>query len=104
MSRATTIIGKCSIKVQGKILVQLEGHNLPKIGSRALIKRNDQFKVIGAVTEAIGSTRNPWIVILPKKDEFETIQLDEVLYSGDHSKKKRKKKGSKGRMFSKQRD
>ncbi|MFX0151819.1 MAG: hypothetical protein ACFFAJ_13610, partial [Candidatus Hodarchaeota archaeon] len=66
MSHIVTRIGKCSIKVQGKILVQLEGKNLPKIGSEALIKRNNQFKVIGAVTEAIGSTQNPWIVVSPK--------------------------------------
>jgi rRNA processing protein Gar1 len=104
MSHVAIIIGKCSIKVQGKILVQLEGKNLPKIGSEALIKQNNQFKVIGAITEAIGSTQNPWIVISPKKDELKVVQLNEVLYSCDHSKKNKRKRGKKGRYHSKRRN
>ncbi|MFX0051155.1 MAG: hypothetical protein ACFE8U_07675 [Candidatus Hermodarchaeota archaeon] len=104
MSHIVTRIGKCSIKVQGKILVQLEGKNLPKIGSEALIKQNNQFKVIGAVTEAIGSTQNPWIVVSPKNDELKVVKLDEVLYSCDHSKKNKRKRGKKGRYLSKRRD
>ncbi|MFX0150146.1 MAG: hypothetical protein ACFFAJ_05155, partial [Candidatus Hodarchaeota archaeon] len=63
-----------------------------------------QFKVIGAVTEAIGSTQNPWIVVSPKKDESKVVKLDEVLYSCDHSKKNKRKRGKKGRYLSKRRD
>lgn len=95
VSQTPISIGKCSIKVQGKILVKLAGKNLPKIGARAKIKRNGQYKVIGEVIEVIGSTRNPWIVILPLKSSFKTVQHEENIFTEDRSQwekgKKRKK-------------
>ena len=91
VSQAPTRIGNCSIKVQGKILVKLEG-NLPKIGSYAKIKRDNHFKVVGEVIEAIGSTRNPWIVISAKKDLFDVIQPKEDIFAEDPPQRDRKRK------------
>lgn len=91
VSQAPTRIGKCSIKVQGKILVKLEG-NLPKIGALAKIKKDNHFKVIGEVTEAIGSTRNPWIVISVKKNLFNSVQPKEDIFTGDSPQRDRKRK------------
>jgi rRNA processing protein Gar1 len=85
-------IGKCEVKVQGKLLVHLSGINLPKIGARALIKKDGKEKYIGEVSEAIGSTQNPWIVISAKKATFDRVEIDEVIYTRDVLKLKKSKK------------
>ncbi|UCE15111.1 MAG: hypothetical protein JSV04_07995 [Candidatus Heimdallarchaeota archaeon] len=95
MLQKHTEIGKCSIIVQGKILVNLEGKNLPKIGTYAKIRREGKFKEIGEVVEVIGSTRNPWIVISARKGSLRTIQHEETVYTEDYPKRERKKKGKK---------
>ncbi|MFX0122925.1 MAG: hypothetical protein ACFFAE_04750 [Candidatus Hodarchaeota archaeon] len=94
MSQTLIKIGKCSIKVQGKILVQLEDEKLPKIRSLAKVKRNSQFKKIGEVIEVIGSTRKPWIVISTPRDLFNMVQLEEKIFTEERpqSKKGKKKK------------
>ena len=74
-------IGKCSVKTQGKIIVQLNGINLPKIGSRAFVSRNSKQKPIGEVIEAIGSTQNPWVVISAKKSMFQEVQINEEIFT-----------------------
>lgn len=88
-------IGKCSIIVQGKVLVKLEGKNLPKIGTFAKVKRKGKFVKIGEVIEVIGSTRNPWIVILAKRSSFETIQHEETIFTENLPKQEKKKKRKK---------
>ncbi|UCG90516.1 MAG: hypothetical protein JSU57_01945 [Candidatus Heimdallarchaeota archaeon] len=85
-------IGKCSIKVQGKIIVKLAIKNLPKIGARAKIKRDGQFKVIGEVIEVIGSTRNPWVVISSPQSSFNMIQHEENIFTEERSQREKKKK------------
>ena len=90
-------IGKCSIKVQGKILVNLAGKNLPKIGARAKIRRDGQFKLIGEVVEVIGSTRNPWIVISVSKGFFNLVQYEEDVFTEDRSQRDKGKKRKKAK-------
>lgn len=102
MSQTPTRIGKCSIKVQGKILVKLEG-NLPKIGAQAKIKRDRHFEVIGEVIEAIGSTRNPWIVISAKKSLFSAVQPKDDIFTGDPPQRARKRKKKYVRKHTKKR-
>ncbi len=85
-------IGKCAVKTQGKLLVHLSGINLPKIGARALIKKDGKEKYIGEVSEAIGSTQNPWIVISAKKAPFERVAVNDVIYTQDVLKLKKSKK------------
>jgi rRNA processing protein Gar1 len=84
-------IGKCSIKTQGKILVQLEADKLPKIKSLAKVKRKGHFKKIGEVTEVIGSTRKPWIVISASQNSFNLVHLDENIFTEERSQRKKKK-------------
>jgi rRNA processing protein Gar1 len=88
------LIGKCSVKTQGKILVQLSGVNLPRMGSKAFITREGKQKIIGEVNEAIGLTNNPWIVISVKKALFQQIQVNEEIFTHE---KPRTKKGQKYR-------
>ncbi|MHA2474567.1 MAG: hypothetical protein ACXAES_15200 [Promethearchaeota archaeon] len=85
-------IGKCAVKTQGKLLVHLSGINLPKIGARALIKKNGNEKYIGEVSEAIGSTQSPWIVISTKKAQFDKVAVNDVIYIQDVLKLKKSKK------------
>ncbi|MHA2223664.1 MAG: hypothetical protein ACXAC8_00420 [Candidatus Hodarchaeales archaeon] len=103
MTREPTRIGKCSIKVQGKILVKLEG-NQPKIGVRAIIKKNGKELVVGEVNEVIGSTRNPWIVISAQKGGFNLIQLEESVYTDDQPVQSKKRKKKKSRNQKRKRD
>ncbi len=95
--RTAIRIGKCSIKVQGKILVKLASKNLPKIGAHAKIKRNGQFKVIGEVIEVIGLTQNPWIVISAPKNCFNIVQQEEDVFTEDPSLEEKRKKRRKVR-------
>lgn len=97
LPQAPIKIGKCLIKVQGKILVQLEDENLPKIRSLANIQRNGQFKKIGEVVEVIGSTQKPWIVISAPQSSFNMVQLEEYIFTEDRSQRKKVKKRKKGR-------
>ncbi|MHA1206278.1 MAG: hypothetical protein ACTSSO_01780 [Candidatus Hodarchaeales archaeon] len=96
-------IGKCAVKTQGKFLVHLSGINLPKIGSRALIKKDGKEKYVGEVSEAIGSTQNPWIVISAKKASFDRMELNEVIYSQDVLKLKKSKKYRQKKKMAKKR-
>jgi len=85
-------IGKCAVKTQGKLMVHLSGINLPKIGARALIKKDGKERYIGEVSEAIGSTQSPWIVISAKKSVFDRVEVNEVIYTQDVLKLKKSKK------------
>lgn len=96
-------IGRCSIKVQGKVIVKLTSNNLPKIGANAKIKRNSNFKSVGEVIEVIGSTQNPWIVISAPKKYFNLIQLEENVYTEDRSQFDKGKKIRKVRKQKKKR-
>ncbi|UCG03601.1 MAG: hypothetical protein JSW11_06355 [Candidatus Heimdallarchaeota archaeon] len=96
-------IGKCSIKIQGKILVQLENEKLPKIRSLAKVKRNSQFKKIGEVIEVIGSTRKPWIVISAPQSSYKMVQLEEYIFTQERSQKKKGKEKKKARKSKKKR-
>ncbi|MFX0209767.1 MAG: hypothetical protein ACFFDT_27545, partial [Candidatus Hodarchaeota archaeon] len=92
VSQTPIRVGKCSKKVQGKIIVKLAIKNLPKIGARAKIKRNGQFKAIGEVIEVIGSTQNPWIVISASPSSFNIVQNDENIFTEIRSQGEKKKK------------
>jgi len=92
MPQTTVKIGNCSKITQNKIIVRLEGSNLPKIGSYAQIKRKDRFITIGEVSEAIGSTRSPWIVISPYKDALNKVTENELFFSQEKSSLKIKNK------------
>ncbi|MFX1286177.1 MAG: hypothetical protein ACFFB5_21215 [Promethearchaeota archaeon] len=92
MSYTPIRVGKCSKKVQGKIIVKLETKNLPKIGARVKIQRNGHFKTIGGVIEVIGSTRNPWIVISASPSSFNIVQYDENIFTEERSQREKKKK------------
>ena len=86
------LIGKCSVKTQGKILIQLDGINLPRIGSKAFIKKDGKHKIIGEVIEAIGSTQGPWIVISVNKVSFQEIQINEEIFAQQIPKTKKVQK------------
>lgn len=103
MPQVPTKIGKCSIKTQGKILVQLEDEKLPKIKSIAKVKRKTDFKKIGEVIEVIGSTRRPWIVISASQNSFNLVQLDENIFTEERSQWRKKKGKKKDRRFKKNR-
>ena len=92
MTPSTMKIGKCTIKTQGKILVQLNGINLPKMGSKAFVLREGKSRPFGEVVEAIGSTQNPWIVVAANKKGYEDIQLNELIYTQEKMKRKKSKK------------
>lgn len=100
MPRDPVRLGICATKIQGKILVQLKEGNLPKIGTRTVIKRNGMFKEIGAIIEVIGSTRSPWIVIAVIKGMYQLIRPEDVVFTRegpvrkktDRSKRRRKGK------------
>ncbi len=92
MTQTPIKVGKCSKKVQGKIIVKLTVKNLPKIGSRAKIRRNGHFKAIGEVIEVIGSTRNPWIVISASPSSFNMVQYDDNIFTEERSQREKKKK------------
>ena len=68
MTPSSMRIGKCAVKAQGKVLVQLKGINLPKIGSKAFVSKEGKSRPLGDVVEAIGSTQRPWIVISASKN------------------------------------
>lgn len=103
LPQAPAKIGKCSIKTQGKILVQLEDEKLPKIRSFAKIKRKDRFIKIGEVIEVIGSTRKPWIVISAPQNTFNLVQLEENIFTEERSQRKRKKDKRKERRMKRKR-
>ena len=103
MPQAPTKIGKCSIKTQGKILVQLEDEKLPKIKSIAKVKRKGNFKKIGEVIEVIGSTRRPWIVISASQNSFNLVQLEENIFTEERSQWRKKKGKKKDRRMKKKR-
>lgn len=103
LPKAPIKIGKCSIKTQGKILVQLEDEKLPKIRSLAKIRRKNQFKNIGEVIEVIGSTRKPWIVISVTQNLFDQVQLEEHIFTEERSQRKKKKDKKKDRRMKKNR-
>ena len=92
MANSPIRIGKCAVKTQGKFLVHLSGINLPKIGARALTKKDGKEKYIGEVSEAIGSTKNPWIVISAKKSVFDKVAVNDIIYAQDVLKLKKSKK------------
>ena len=103
LANAPVRIGKCAVKAQGKILVHLNGINLPKIGARALIKADGKDRYIGEVSEAIGSTQSPWIVITAKKSTFDRVKVDEVIYTQDVLKLKKSKKFRRKKKLEKKR-
>ncbi len=92
MSPSSMKIGKCTIKTQGKVLVQLKGINLPKIGSKAFVSKDGKSKPLGEVVEAIGSTQSPWIVISANKKAFQHVQIDDEIFTQDKIKRKKSKK------------
>jgi rRNA processing protein Gar1 len=103
VSKSPRRIGKCSVKAQGKILVNLDGINLPKIGSKAFIYKNGKHKPIGEVMEAIGSTQNPWVVISAHKSAFNIVQENEDIFTQESSSTKKSRKFKKKRKASRQR-
>ena len=94
-------IGKCTEKVQGKIIVRLNGINLPKIGSKAFIKKDGKEKTIGEVSEAIGSTQKPWIVISANKSGFNFVELNEEIFTKEIPQSRKSKKFRRERKKSK---
>ena len=96
-------IGKCAEKVQGKIIVNLIGVNLPKIGSKAFIKKHGKEKTIGEVTEAIGSTQKPWIVITANKSGFDLVELNEEIFTKEIPQSRKSKKYRQERKKTKKR-
>ena len=96
MSRDPVRLGICAKKTQGKILVQLKEGQLPKIGTRTVIKRNGIFKEIGKILEVIGSTRNPWIVISVNQGMYQLVRSEDVIFSQE-SRVRKKTKWSKRR-------
>jgi len=103
LPQAPVKIGKCSIKTQGKILVQLEDEKLPKIRSLAKIKRKDRFIKVGKVIEVIGSTRKPWIVISAPQNMYNLVQLEENIFTEERSQKKIKRDKKKDRRMKRNR-
>ena len=101
LTGSQVLIGKCSVKTQGKILIQLDGINLPKIGSKAFIKKNGKHKIIGEVIEAIGSTQSPWIVISANKLIIQEVQINEEIYAQQIPKTKKGQKAKRRRKHSK---
>jgi len=95
------LIGKCSVKTQGKILIQLDGINLPRIGSKASIKKDGKHKIIGEVIEAIGSTQSPWVVISVNKLIFQEIQINEEIFAQQIPKTKKGQKVKRRRKHNK---
>jgi rRNA processing protein Gar1 len=89
------------VKTQGKILIQLNGINLPRIGSKAFVKRDGKHKIIGEVGEAIGSTQNPWIVISANKVMFQEVQINEAIFAQQIPKTKKNQKFKRRRKHSK---
>ena len=92
MAPSSMRIGKCTVKAQGKVLVQLKGINLPKIGSKAFVSKEGKSRPLGEVVEAIGSTMSPWIVISANKNAYHHIQIDDEIYTQDKIKRKKSKK------------
>ena len=92
MANSPVKLGKCAVKTQGKYLVHLKGLNLPKIGARALIIKDGKEKYVGEVSEAIGSTQSPWIVISAKKTPFDKVAVNDVIYTQDVLRLKKSKK------------
>lgn len=94
-------LGICAKKTQGKVLVQVKEGKLPKIGTRAVVRKNGVYKEIGEIIEVIGSTRSPWIVIAVKKEIYQLVKSDDVIYIGERPVRKklksftRKKRGKK---------
>jgi rRNA processing protein Gar1 len=103
LPQAPIKIGKCSIKTQGKILVQLEDEKLPKIKSLAKVKRKGHFKKIGEVIEVIGSTRKPWIVISASQNSFNLVKLEENIFTEERFQRRKKKDKKKDRRKKKNR-
>ena len=92
MSNSPIIIGKSPILSQGKIIVQLIGESLPKIGSSVLIKQNKKFNRIGEILEVIGSTKKPWLVIAVAKNKIALLSEEETLFSAPKSDRPKQKK------------
>lgn len=98
MSNSHPIIGRSPIITQGKIVVQLIGENLPKIGSSALIQEKGKYIKIGEIIEVIGSTKNPWLVISARKDKISHLNEETTLFSDpQYDKKKGGRKSQFGR-------
>ena len=74
-------LGKMSTEVQGNILVKLEGINIPKMGSKAQIRINENYESFGKIVEAIGSTKEPWIVIKRGRGNKTRIKQNSIIYS-----------------------
>jgi rRNA processing protein Gar1 len=104
VSQTPMRIGNSTIKAHSKLIVQLEGNKLPKIGSRAKIKRKDSFLDIGEVVEVIGTTKKPWIVILFKKENYNVLQEGESIFTEDRRKKEKKQRKKKRGRSSKWRN
>jgi len=98
MNYSPVKIGTCVTKTQGKIIVKLEGPNLPKIGSYAQVKKKGRFITIGEISEAIGSTRSPWIVISPYKEGINKVTQTEEIFSQEKYRSKIKNKKTKHRF------
>ena len=92
MTPSSMRIGKCTVKTQGKVLVQLKGINLPKIGSKAYVDIEGKSKSLGDVVEAIGSTQSPWIVISASKAAYERVQINDEIVTHELKKRKKSKK------------
>ena len=92
MAPSSMQIGKCTVKTQGKVLVQLKGTHLPKIGSKAFVSKEGKSKPLGEVVEAIGSTQQPWIVISANKKAYEHIQINDEIYTVEKVKRRKSKK------------
>ncbi len=92
VSQTPMRIGNSTIKAQNKLIVQLEGEKLPKIGSRVKIKRKDSFLDIGEVIEIIGTTKKPWVVVLAKKERLKILQEGESIFTSESPKKVKKQR------------
>ncbi|MHA1214607.1 MAG: H/ACA ribonucleoprotein complex subunit GAR1 [Candidatus Hodarchaeales archaeon] len=101
MPQIPSAIGRYSLSSQGKIIVRLEGKNLPKIGSQAQVKRHGRYQTIGRIVEAIGSTRAPWIVIVPKKKKMTEIGEGEMIFASNEPPKQNKRKKKKKYKYKK---
>ncbi|MHA1972232.1 MAG: hypothetical protein ACTSW1_04520 [Candidatus Hodarchaeales archaeon] len=101
MSVTPSPIGSNSISSQGKIIVRLEGRNLPKIGANAQIKRHGKYQTIGRIVEAIASTRSPWIVIVLKKGKSSLVKEGEMIFASNEPSRRNKKKKKKNYKYRK---
>jgi rRNA processing protein Gar1 len=103
MSHLPRRLGKCTAKTQGKIIVKLEGKNIPKLGSPSYINVDGKFKSIGEVVEAIGSTQKPWLIISPDKGKTDVVEVDEILFIKENPEKRKIRREKKRRKLKKRR-